>query len=97
MEGRARAGKPYKDDPGPAFEPKGTRSQSMPYSLMGLKIAVCHQYKRPDGSFGASGKPDPKIIEYGIASSVTQNPRMIGVPARSVKRKPKIGAKCLRS
>jgi len=31
---------------------------------MGYQIAVCHQYVLPDGTFGASGKPDPKMIEY---------------------------------
>jgi hypothetical protein len=64
LEKRARAGKPYKDIPGPAFEPPGTRSQSVPYFLMGVKISLCHQYLRPDGTFGASGLPDPKLIEY---------------------------------
>jgi len=64
LEKRARAGKPLKDMPGPSFEPPGTRSQSVPYSLMGVKIALCHQYLRPDGTFGASGLPDPKLIEY---------------------------------
>jgi hypothetical protein len=64
LEKRARAGTPYKDDPGPSREPPGTRSQSVPYFLMGVKIAVCHQYVRPDGSLGASGLPDPKLVEY---------------------------------
>src|SRR5438094_8259271 len=64
LEKRASAGKPYKDDPGLPHQPPGTRSQSVPYFLMGLKIAVCHQYTLPDGSIGASKKPDPKMIEY---------------------------------
>ena len=64
LEKRARAGTPYKDIPGPPREPPGTRSQSVPYTLMGVKIAVCHQYLRPDGSFGASGLPDPKLVEF---------------------------------
>jgi len=64
LEKRARAGTPYKDDLGPPREPPGTRSQSVPYYLMGVKIAVCHQYLRPDGSLGASGLPDPKLVEY---------------------------------
>ena len=64
LEKRARAGTPYKDIPGPNHEPPGTRSQSVPYFLMGVKIAVCHQYLRSDGSFGASGLPDPKLLEY---------------------------------
>jgi hypothetical protein len=64
LEKKARAGRPYKDEPGPAHEPPGTRSQSVPYLLLGVKIAVCHQYLRPDGTFGASGLPDPKLLEY---------------------------------
>jgi len=64
LEKRARAGVPYKDDPGPPYEPPGTRSQSVPYYLMGVKIAVCHQFLRPDSSLGASGLPDPKLVEY---------------------------------
>lgn len=64
LEKRARAGKPYKDDPGPSHQLPGARSQTIPYSLMGHLIAVCHQYALPDGSLGASKKPDPKMIEY---------------------------------
>jgi hypothetical protein len=26
------------------------------------KVAVAHQYLRPDGTLGASGRPDPKAI-----------------------------------
>jgi len=64
LEKRARAGKPYKDDPGPPHQPPGARSQTIPHFLMGCLIAVCHQYTLPDGSLGASKKPDPKMIEY---------------------------------
>jgi hypothetical protein len=28
----------------------------------GKLVAICHQYKRPDGTIGGSGKPDPKMI-----------------------------------
>ncbi len=61
---RARAGTPYKDIAGPSHQLPGARSQSVPYFLMGVKIAVCHQYLLPDGSFGASGRPDPKLVQY---------------------------------
>jgi hypothetical protein len=64
LEKQARAGTPFRDTPGPTHQPKGTRSQSVPYSLMGIRIAVCHQYTLPDGRFGASQKPDPKMIQY---------------------------------
>jgi hypothetical protein len=64
LEKRATPGKPNKDVPGPSHQPPGTRSQSVPYFLAGHRIAICHQYTLPDGSFGASGKPDPKMVEY---------------------------------
>jgi hypothetical protein len=64
LEKRAAAGLPYRDQPGPAHQPPGTRSQSVPYFLMAVKIAVCHQYILPNGQFGASGLPDPKLLEY---------------------------------
>jgi hypothetical protein len=31
----------------------------------GTLVADCHQYLRPDGSIGASGKPDPKRLRIG--------------------------------
>jgi hypothetical protein len=64
LEKRARAGTPLDDRPGPSHQPPGTRSQSVPYYRMGLLIAICHQYTLPDGGFGASGKPDPKMLQY---------------------------------
>lgn len=50
-------------------EPPGTRSQIIRYvDLAGQWVAVIHQYCRPDGSLGASGKPDPKRLR--IAGTV---------------------------
>lgn len=44
-------------------EPPGTRSQVIRYlNLAGQWVVVIHQYLRPDGSLGASGKPDPKRL-----------------------------------
>jgi len=44
-------------------EPQGTRSQTIRYyDLAGQWVVVIHQYLRPDGSLGASGKPDPKRL-----------------------------------
>lgn len=49
-----------------AGEPPGTRSQRVEYwDSTGselVKVATCHRYLRPDGSLGASGKPDPKRV-----------------------------------
>ena len=44
-------------------EPPGTRSQMMSYrDGKDNEIARVHRYLRPDGSLGASGKPDPKRL-----------------------------------
>ena len=41
--------------------PEGTRSQMVWYlSPDGRKLAIVHQYLLPDGTIGASGRPDPK-------------------------------------
>jgi len=43
--------------------PPCTRSQILAYfDLSGVKVALVHQYLRPDGSLGASGRPDPKKL-----------------------------------
>lgn len=43
--------------------PACTRSQIVAYfDEQGVKVALVHQYLRPDGSLGASGKPDPKKL-----------------------------------
>jgi hypothetical protein len=45
------------------FEPFCTVSQIVRYfTPAGEKVAVVHQYVRPDGTLGASGRPDPKVI-----------------------------------
>lgn len=47
----------------PVGEPMGTRSQIVfYYDLEKNFVAVVHQYMRPDGTIGASGKPDPKKL-----------------------------------
>lgn len=47
----------------PVGEPEGTRSQIVYYfDLEGNPVAIVHQYMRPDGTIGASGKPDPKKL-----------------------------------
>jgi hypothetical protein len=46
-----------------AGEPWCTRSQIVGYYDAQLrKVALVHQYMRPDGRLGASGRPDPKRI-----------------------------------
>jgi hypothetical protein len=47
----------------PTKEPTGTRSQMLlHYDVDGKPIALTHRYLRPDGTLGASGQPDPKVI-----------------------------------
>lgn len=55
-----------------AKEPFCTRSQLVAYyDAQGMEIARAHQYRRPDGTLGASGKPDPKrIFVNGICYSL---------------------------
>ena len=44
-------------------EPYCTRSQMVLYStLEGKPVALVYQYKRKDGTIGASGLPDPKRL-----------------------------------
>jgi hypothetical protein len=46
-----------------ANEPICTQSQYITYvNESGEKIAGVHQYLRPDGTIGLSGKPDPKEV-----------------------------------
>lgn len=47
----------------PAGEPVCTRSQIVYYYTKdGKPVAIVHQYLRPDGTIGASGRPDPKRL-----------------------------------
>lgn len=46
-----------------ANEPYCTRSQMISYrDASDNEVARVHQYLRPDGTIGASGKPDPKRL-----------------------------------
>jgi hypothetical protein len=47
-------------------EPYGTRSQTIRYYDSNRQwVVVVHQYLRPDGTLGASGKQDPKRLRIG--------------------------------
>ena len=49
--------------PQPKIEPYCTRSQMLIYWTSDREpVALVHQYLRPDGSLGASGRPDPKRV-----------------------------------
>lgn len=57
-----------------ANEPYCTRSQMISYVAPdGKEVARVHQYLRPDGTIGASGRPDPKrLLEGGILYRLTK-------------------------
>ena len=59
-------------NPGSPAEPPGTRSPMVAYlDATGQRIALVHQYLRPDGTLGGSGRPDPKLlVEGGVAYDV---------------------------
>lgn len=63
--GKLRPGLVAESHPSPprASLPLCTRSQILAYTdEHGTKVAIVHQYVRPDGSIGASGLPDPKKL-----------------------------------
>lgn len=46
-----------------AGEPAGTLSQMIWYFDSSMnRVALVHQYLRPDGTIGGSGRPDPKRL-----------------------------------
>jgi hypothetical protein len=67
---------PFVESDGPAHPKYGqvpkTRSQIVAYyepgkssgSVLGAKVAVVHRYLKPDGTLGASGRPDPKTVLF---------------------------------
>lgn len=66
--GRVRMKVIREGHPSPARsgQPHCTYSQILSFSdSQGNKVAMCHQYKRPDGTIGGSGRPDPKRIMIG--------------------------------
>jgi len=48
-----------------AGQDPGTLSQMVWYFDGLERVALVHQYLRPDGSLGASGRPDPKRLLIG--------------------------------
>lgn len=59
------------DKPAPpeSGQPSGSRSQIVAYievenRKIGRKVAMAHRYLLPDGTLGASGKPDPKSLKH---------------------------------
>lgn len=72
-------------------QPTGTRSQIVHYfDAAGRKVAIIHQYVLPDGTYGGSGKPDPKMVldEHGVCHAAPVSSRRPPQPPRK-RRKPK--------
>ncbi len=59
-----------------AKEPHCTRSQIISYmDKDDNEVARVHQYLRPNGKIGASGKPDPKkLLHEGVLYCFTEDP-----------------------
>jgi len=54
------------NSPEPFKGPYCTRSQTIRYKHTDGTLAVeLHRYLRPDGTFGASGRPEPKRLSVG--------------------------------
>ena len=68
-----RSGHPSPEKSG---QPPCTRSQIVRlYDTTGTRIAVLHQYLRPDGTIGASGEPEPKaVLLEGVLYYVRAHP-----------------------
>ncbi|MDO8434967.1 MAG: hypothetical protein Q7S58_21420 [Candidatus Binatus sp.] len=64
IEERVMRGAGKHPAPAPAQEPYCTESQQVSYRdpATGKELARAHRYVRPDGTLGASGKPDPKRV-----------------------------------
>ena len=45
-------------------QPPGTQSQRVVYLQGGRRVALAHRFVLPDGSFGGSGRPDPKAVLF---------------------------------
>lgn len=57
-------------------EPAGTESQIISIrDTRGFELARVHAYIRPDGSIGASGKVDPKIVYDETGNVLYMEPR----------------------
>jgi hypothetical protein len=54
-------------------------SESLSYrDHQGNEIARVHQFRRPDGTLAASGKPDPKrLLENGILYRLEKKPKVV--------------------
>lgn len=67
-----------KSAPASLGEPAGTVSEMVAYIQEGIgRVALVHQYRRPDGSIAASGMPDPKWLRVGADVMIPHLDRVI--------------------
>ena len=76
LAGELVAGQKADRHPAPpaSGQPHCTRSQEVIYyDSTGRQVARVHQYLRPDGALGGSGKPDPKrLLQNGVLYALTK-------------------------
>ena len=69
-----------------AKEPICTQSQYITYvNNMGIKIAGVHQYLRPDGTIGLSGRPDPKEVFIDGVLYIIETPESTSSTTKQVE------------
>jgi len=74
QRGELRETVTYRKHRSPPSEPYCTHSMRVIWrDQRGTLVADCHQYLRPDGTIGASGKPDPKRLRVGNTVYVLAN------------------------
>jgi hypothetical protein len=64
-----------------ANEPYCTRSQEVSYidPATDDEVARAHRYLRPDGTIGASGRPDPKRVKHnGVLYRIIKSGQIVG-------------------
>jgi hypothetical protein len=65
--------------PSPALAHEVTCTRSLILAYLdsdGRKVALVHQYLRPDGTLGGSGRPDPKpLLHEGALYTLRQKPK----------------------
>src|SRR5437016_14262579 len=53
----------------------GTKSEMIEYRSLTQRVALVHQFTRPDGSIGGSGRPDPKAVLDGETLYILESGR----------------------
>jgi hypothetical protein len=79
--------------PAKANQPPGTMSTMRKYcDAQGRVFAIAHAYERPDGTFGGSGRPDPKWVRHGDVGLVPSHGDRETCPSCIARPRPAPGA-----